>query len=594
MLSSHPLFRLIARAAWGWRAVLGVAILVLGGFLVINPLASLDALALFLGASLVALGLGHLSDPDDTRVTRLLGLAVGLALVLAGSLALLLPDHLVVALPGLLIGYLLISAGLHVWQARRGALDRRVGALLIGATQLTLAVLALTWGDLTLLTAAVFFGISLVLTGLQMATDAVLHRDRPRIEDLAASTPAPAPRRWGRVLALAVALVVSVAAVKVSDALDEAAPAVDDFYTAPASVPDAPGSLLRAEPFTREVPSGARGWRILYTTRDALGAPALASALVVAPERVAGPLPVIAWAHGTTGYARHCAPSLLEQPFTSGAFPDVWDQVVANGWAVVATDYAGLGTEGHQPYLIGKGQARSLLDSVRAARHLKDTEPTLGLAPDRTVVWGHSQGGAAALWTSQEQPTFAPDVPLLGTVAMAPAADPLALAKNLSSITGGSVFGSFVAQAYADTYPDLALSDMIRPAALSFVRELATRCLAEPGVLKSALTALSLGDATILRGDPSAGPFGTRLRQNIPTSPGPGPLLIAQGTDDSLVLPSVTRSYVRGLLRAGHRAELRTYRGLDHMPLVQEGSALLPELLAWTKARIDAAPDTDG
>ena len=40
----------------------------------------------------------------------------------------------------------------------------------------------------------------------------------------------------------------------------------DAFYDPPPAVPAAPGSLLRQEPFSRGLPAGARGWRILYTS----------------------------------------------------------------------------------------------------------------------------------------------------------------------------------------------------------------------------------------------------------------------------------------------------------------------------------------
>lgn len=51
-------------------------------------------------------------------------------------------------------------------------------------------------------------------------------------------------------------------------------------------------------------------------------------------------IPVIAWAHGTSGVARRCAPSLMKdvEYGTEGLMP-----MVAAGFAVVATDSAGLG-----------------------------------------------------------------------------------------------------------------------------------------------------------------------------------------------------------------------------------------------------------
>ena len=40
------------------------------------------------------------------------------------------------------------------------------------------------------------------------------------------------------------------------------------------------------------------------------------------------------------------------------------------GYAVVRTDYEGLGTPGVHPYLVGRSEGRSVLDAVRAARAL--------------------------------------------------------------------------------------------------------------------------------------------------------------------------------------------------------------------------------
>jgi fermentation-respiration switch protein FrsA (DUF1100 family) len=146
--------------------------------------------------------------------------------------------------------------------------------------------------------------------------------------------------------------------------------------------------LLRSEPDTRGIPREARVWRILYTTTLDDNAPAIASGLVIVSKDLPpGPRPVIAWAHGTTGVATRCAPSLLPSRGNEDVIPGL-HRVIADGWILVASDYAGLGTQGPHPYLIGQGEARSVLDSVRAARQL----PQLSLRRE-TVVWGHSQGG---------------------------------------------------------------------------------------------------------------------------------------------------------------------------------------------------------
>jgi hypothetical protein len=131
---------------------------------------------------------------------------------------------------------------------------------------------------------------------------------------------------------------------------------------------------------------GAQAYRVLYTSTLDDGEPAVASGIVIAAEDLPpGPRPVIAWAHGTTGVAEGCAPSLLNDPFGAGATPAL-AQVIANGWVMVATDYAGLSIAGPHPYLIGQAAGRSVLDSVRAAHQLDGL-----VLEDQTEVWGHSQ-----------------------------------------------------------------------------------------------------------------------------------------------------------------------------------------------------------
>lgn len=148
-------------------------------------------------------------------------------------------------------------------------------------------------------------------------------------------------------------------------------PQPDAFYLPPPQVPDATGVLLRAEPFERAVPEGAHAWRILYTTTRADEVHAIASALVVVPD-TPEPVPVIAWTHGTTGVAVGCAPTLLPDPLASGAMPDP-AAVIDAGWAIVATDYIGLGADPPHAYLIGEEAARATLDAIRAAHQLVES-----------------------------------------------------------------------------------------------------------------------------------------------------------------------------------------------------------------------------
>ncbi len=385
-------------------------------------------------------------------------------------------------------------------------------------------------------------------------------------------------RRWLGVLGAIAALVVAGVLAVISFRLNSGEPVVDAFYDTPDGVPDDPGMLLRVEPFERGIPDGADAWRILYTSTRDEGEPAMASALVVAPNGWAA-APVIAWAHGTTGVDRTCAPSVLEGTFSTGAFFSV-EEVIEQGWILVATDYIGLGTESPHPYLVGQGEGRSVLDAVRAVKQMDEVS-----IEETTVIWGHSQGGHAALWTGVLAPTYAPDVNVVGVAALAPASDVLGLVETLPDVTGGSIFASFLMSAYTDIYDDVSLADYMAPGGDVTLRAIASRCLAEPSVLTSVLSSAAV-DFSIFRGDLSGGSLERRLQANIPPYEIEVPLLLGQGGSDSLVTPSVQDGYVDGMCEAGLAVDYRVYEGLGHVPLVEAGSPLIPELIEWTRARL--------
>ena len=171
--------------------------------------------------------------------------------------------------------------------------------------------------------------------------------------------------RWLRSLALIAFLLYPTVGLPVHLM---AASQTDPFYEAPSDLPSTPGALLRHESFERGLPEHARADRILYTTTGLDGAIRVASALVIqqtAPP--VAPRPVLLWAHGATGIAQRCAPSLLDEPLGGGAMPAQQEAIDA-GWVVVAPDYIGLGTIGPHPFLVGQADARSALDAVRAVR----------------------------------------------------------------------------------------------------------------------------------------------------------------------------------------------------------------------------------
>jgi alpha-beta hydrolase superfamily lysophospholipase len=70
------------------------------------------------------------------------------------------------------------------------------------------------------------------------------------------------------------------------------------------------------------------------------------------------------------------------------------------GYAVVATDYAGLGTEGRHAYIDMVSHGTDVINSVPAAH------AAVSHLSQKWVAIGHSQGGLSALGVTQLQSTM--------------------------------------------------------------------------------------------------------------------------------------------------------------------------------------------
>jgi acetyl esterase/lipase len=205
------------------------------------------------------------------------------------------------------------------------------------------------------------------------------------------------------------------------------------------------------------------------------------------------------------------------------------------------------------------------------------------------AVWGHSQGGHAALWTAELASSYAPDVRIDGVAAMAPATDLPAMLARIQGAPVGGIMSAYVLHAYAASYPDVQIDEYVRPIERVFVAGIAGRCLDGRRALASVASSLAIGGAPFAT-EPTAGPLGRRLVENVPLGRIDAPVLIAQGQADQLVDPTLQAAYVRRRCAAGQRIEYRRYADADHLSLVAPGAALERDLLEWTSDRLAARP----
>jgi acetyl esterase/lipase len=301
---------------------------------------------------------------------------------------------------------------------------------------------------------------------------------------------------------------------------------------------------------------------------------------VVIPDFAVPPggRPVVAWAHPTTGVARSCAPSLGQSPFESIA--GVID-MIPRSYLIVATDYQGLGAPGVHPYLVGVSAARSVIDSVRAARELVGTD-----ASSRYVVWGHSQGGHAALWTGELSHQYAPELKLEGVAAAAPASDLTALLDADLLTDGGKILTSMALVSWSKVF-NLPIESVV--ADLPNVLTAAGGCLDSVTGALDELSAARRMSKNYLKVDPTeVEPWRGLIVENTPgRRPAGAPVLILQGTSDPLVLPKITRRFVKSMCRNGDTVNYVTLQGVDHGLAARKGAS---RAVAWITDRFYGKP----
>jgi alpha-beta hydrolase superfamily lysophospholipase len=237
--------------------------------------------------------------------------------------------------------------------------------------------------------------------------------------------------------------------------------------------------------------------------------------------------------------------------------------------------------------LIGEGEARAALDSVRAARQM--SELTLD---KRMVVWGHSQGGHAALWTGIVGPRYAPDLEILGVAAIAPAAN----IKNIlaTNVAMDKRFGPYLALAYSRFYPDIRFEEALRPEALDASRQIVNLCDFVPPEDPERLEVLAETFDGPALATTSNKALQARLEQNTANGPIKAPVVIAQGLSDNAVPPSATDAYVEERCSAGQPLEYWTFAGRDHITIMLPGAPLEELLMRWTTARFANEPPASG
>jgi Secretory lipase len=337
------------------------------------------------------------------------------------------------------------------------------------------------------------------------------------------------------------------------------------FYDTPHPLPAGkPGELIRSEEFDQyEIPLSVDAVRILYHSRSATGEDVAASGVVLIPSGKnppAGGWPIIAWAHGATGVSRSCAPSLTRNlghaPFLS--------MYVNLGYAVVAPDYTGLGTDFRNAFLDGPSNATDLIASIPAARA---AIPRLGT---RWIVMGEAEGSLAAVAVAKKENEIR-DPGYLGSVAISGlgdvreiyghAADPLILAS--------------LAYGIKTVFPHFEVAEMLTEKGLVLYQRIGKDCAATgiAGLSSAEIAKRGWLDNAFVR---------QYFARNDPAEARAyGPMIVISGDADPAIPAAMTSLAITRMCKQGDLVQWQRYP-LDSGEVI---GASARDQMAWIAAR---------
>lgn len=361
---------------------------------------------------------------------------------------------------------------------------------------------------------------------------------------------------------------------------------VSAFYTWSKAIPATPGKLLRSEPLEQalSLPHAASAQRILYTSLDGIDGktPIVVSGALFIPKgkAPAGGWPVASWGHGTVGVADICAPSWAGRSYRDVQYLNRW---LDEGYAIVATDYQGLGVPGGHPLLNNRMAAYGILDAAKAV-----VAGVPGLA-DKVLIIGQSQGGAGAFAAGAYAATYAPKLGVkgsIGTGVIYTVGSKNVGEQDQSKVDPALAYGFYTLLAAQQYDPSIDPRDFYTDKALPLFEQARSSCLSS---LVSDVVGTGLTPANAKK-DYQGDQLKPWLAQvSYPTLKLAQPIFIGTGAEDKTPAAATQVALMQDACKAGSVVQGHLYKGLGHSETV---NASLKDSIPFARQVISGQPVT--
>ncbi|MFI1912689.1 lipase family protein [Nocardia sp. NPDC020380] len=234
-----------------------------------------------------------------------------------------------------------------------------------------------------------------------------------------------------------------------------------------------PGEILSARQVNLAnlwlLPLNSNAWQLSFRSTNTRGEPIAAVATVIVPHRAAptGQRALLSFQMAEDSLSVNCAPSYALQmgslpnplnPVPEAEFVEV-QAMLQLGHAVVIPDHQGP----NAAYAVGPLGGRITLDAIRATENF---EPAgLSGSDTRVGLWGYSGGAIPTAHAAELQPTYAPELNLVGAASGGLMADIRAAIdyNNGTSTFGGAVLGGLFGVAREYPQVDKFIDEHMNP-----------------------------------------------------------------------------------------------------------------------------------